>query len=116
VKPERQGKLGGEGGSCTERRGVVISMTGGVEGAERVKGAGAIRPLYKNQIWELYILPGDPTPIACGVKYLLEEDRFMCPSNWYEVCIRLSPFAQLRLGITTDYDLDAPCIIPVLRT
>ena len=25
----------GEGGSCTERRGVVISMTGGVEGAER---------------------------------------------------------------------------------
>ena len=35
AKPERQEKLGGEGGSCTERRGVVISMTGGVEGAER---------------------------------------------------------------------------------
>jgi len=26
--------MGGEGRSCTERRGVVISMTGGVEGAE----------------------------------------------------------------------------------
>ena len=26
---------GGEGESSTERRGVVISMTGGVEGAER---------------------------------------------------------------------------------
>jgi len=34
AKPERQVKLGGEGGSCTEGRGVVISMTGGVEGAE----------------------------------------------------------------------------------
>ena len=27
-------ELGGEGASCTEGRGVVISMTGGVEGAE----------------------------------------------------------------------------------
>ena len=27
--------LGGEGGSCTERRGVVISMTRGGEGAKR---------------------------------------------------------------------------------
>jgi len=33
-------KLGGEGGSCTERRGVVISMTGGVEGAERERWRG----------------------------------------------------------------------------
>ena len=38
MKPERQGKLEGEEGSRTERRGVVISMTGGVEGAERVRG------------------------------------------------------------------------------
>jgi len=29
-------ELGGEGGSCTERRGVVISMTGGGGGAKRV--------------------------------------------------------------------------------
>ena len=34
-------KLGGEGGSCTERRGVVISMTGGVGGAEREEREGA---------------------------------------------------------------------------
>jgi len=31
----REEEIVGEGGSCTERRGVVISMTGGVEGAER---------------------------------------------------------------------------------
>ena len=32
--------MGGEEGSCTERRGVVISMTGGVEGAEREGNRG----------------------------------------------------------------------------
>jgi len=35
VTPDRQVKLGGEGGSCTGGLGVVISMTGGVEGGER---------------------------------------------------------------------------------
>jgi len=35
AKPEQRAEVGGVGGSCTERRGVVISMTGGVEGAER---------------------------------------------------------------------------------
>jgi len=34
-KPEEREKIGGMGESCSERRGVVISMTGGVEGAER---------------------------------------------------------------------------------
>jgi len=37
AKPERGAEIGDSGGSCTERRGVVISMTGGVEGAEREK-------------------------------------------------------------------------------
>ena len=40
----------------------------------------------------------------------------MCPSNVYEVCIRLSPVAQPGLPITTNYDLDAAYIIPVPRT
>jgi len=40
AKPGRQVELGGEGGSCTEGRGVVISMTGGVEGAERGRSRG----------------------------------------------------------------------------
>jgi len=40
AKPEGQGELGVCGGSCTERRGVVISMTGGVEGADRERGRG----------------------------------------------------------------------------
>ena len=40
AKPEGQEEIGGEGGSCTERRGVVISMTGGVEGAERKEIGG----------------------------------------------------------------------------
>ena len=34
-------KIGGEGGSCTERRAVVISMTGGVGGVEPVRKKGA---------------------------------------------------------------------------
>jgi len=38
--PERRVQLGGEGGSCTERCGVAISMTGGVEGAEREGNRG----------------------------------------------------------------------------
>jgi len=33
MKPERGAEVGGVGGSCTERDEVVISMTGGVEGA-----------------------------------------------------------------------------------
>jgi len=37
AKPERGAEIGDSGGSCTERRGVVISMTGGVEGAEGEK-------------------------------------------------------------------------------
>jgi len=40
-------ELGGEGGSCTEGRGVVISMTGGVEGAERALGVGTDVFKYK---------------------------------------------------------------------
>ena len=67
----------------------------------------------KNHIRELYGLPGDPTAIARRVEYLLEDDRFMCPSNVYEVCIRPSPVAQPGLPITTDYDLNAAYIIPV---
>jgi len=35
AKPQGQETLGGWGASCTERREVGISMTGGVEGAER---------------------------------------------------------------------------------
>ena len=69
----------------------------------------------KDHIRELYGLPGDPTAIAPTVKYLVEDDRFMCPSNGYEVCIRLSPSAQPGLPIMTDYDLDAAYIIPAPR-
>jgi len=69
----------------------------------------------KNHIRELYRLLGDPTAIAPRVQYLLEDDRFMCPSNGYEVCIHPSPIAQPGLPITTDYDLDAAYIIPVPR-
>ena len=58
----------------------------------------------KNHIRELYGLLGDPTAIARRVEYLLEDDRFMCPSNGYEVCIRPSPVAnqdfQSRLTMT----------------
>ena len=46
AKPERQPELGGEGGSCTERRGVVISITEGVEGAEREQGRGLFYFLF----------------------------------------------------------------------
>jgi len=60
-------------------------------------------------------MAGDPTAIARRVEYLLEDDRFMCPSNGYEVCIPPSPVAQPGLPITTDYDLDAAYIIPVPR-
>ena len=67
----------------------------------------------KNHIRELYGLRGNPTAIACRVEYLLEDDRFMCPSNGYEVCIRPLPVAQPGLPITTDYDLDGAYIIPV---
>ena len=70
-------------------------------------------PYIKNHIRELYGLPGDPTAIACRVEYLLEDDRFMCPSYWYEVCICPSPVAQSGLPIMTDYHLDAAYIIPV---
>jgi len=35
MKPEKGGAKWGKEGSCTERCGVVISMTGGVEGVER---------------------------------------------------------------------------------
>jgi len=38
--PEKRDKIGGEGGSCPERRGVVISITGGVEGAVREENRG----------------------------------------------------------------------------
>jgi len=69
----------------------------------------------KNHIRELYGLRGDPTAIARRVEYLLEDDRFMCPANRYEVSIRPSPVAQPGLPITTDYDLDAAYIIPVPR-
>ena len=67
----------------------------------------------KNHKRELYGLPGYPTAIARRVESLLEDDRFMCPANGYEVCIRPSPVAQPGLPITTDYDLDAAYIIPV---
>jgi len=40
VKLEKREEIRGEGGSCTERYGVVISMTGGVEGAEREGNKG----------------------------------------------------------------------------
>ena len=40
-------ELGGEGGSCTEGRGVVISMTGGVEGAERGVTIGSGGGIYR---------------------------------------------------------------------
>ena len=35
----------------------------------------------KNHIRELYEIPGAPTAIARRVEHLLENDRFMCPSN-----------------------------------
>ena len=41
AKPDKRRRKRGEGGSCTERRGVVIAMTGGVEGAERGRKSGA---------------------------------------------------------------------------
>ena len=69
----------------------------------------------KNHMWELYRLPRDSTAIARTVEFLLEDDRFMCPSNGYAVCIRPSPVAQPGLPITTDYDQDAAYIIPVPR-
>jgi len=37
ARPVLGAEVGGEEGSCTEGRGVVISMTGGVEGAEHGK-------------------------------------------------------------------------------
>jgi len=53
--------------------------------------------------------------MACRVEYLLEDDRFMCPSNGYEVCIPRSPVAQPGLPIKTDDDLDEAYIIPLPR-
>ena len=50
----------------------------------------------KNHIKELLGLPGDPTTITHRVQYLPEDDRFMCPSNWYDVCILLSPCRPTR--------------------
>ena len=49
VKPEGQEKIEGEGRSCTERRGVVISMIGGVEGAEREGNRGRSPLLYRRK-------------------------------------------------------------------
>jgi len=69
----------------------------------------------KNHIRELYGLPGDPTAIARRVEYLLKDNRFMCPSNVYDVCIRPAPVAQPGLPIMNDYDLDAAYIIPAPR-
>ena len=77
--------------------------------------AGRVCPLYTKSFRELYGLPGDPTAIDRTVEYLLGDDRFMCPSKGYEVCIRQSPVAQPGLPITSDYDLDAAYIIPVPR-
>jgi len=51
----------------------------------------------KNYIRELYGLLGDATAIARRVKYLLEDDRFMCPGNGYEMCIRQSPVTRRPL-------------------
>jgi len=69
----------------------------------------------KNHIRELYGLLGDPSAIARRVEYLLEDHRFMYPSNVYEVCIRPSPVAQPGLPITTNYNLGAAYIIRVPR-
>jgi len=74
------------------------------------------RVLLLMHIRELYGLQGDPTALARRVEYILEDDRFMCPSKGYEVCIRPSPVAQPGLPITTDYNLDAAYIIPVPRS
>ena len=41
MKPDKREEVGGEGGSCTDRHGVVISMTGGVEGAEHGGSEGS---------------------------------------------------------------------------
>ena len=49
TKPDGQVKLGREGGSCTEGRGVVISMTGGVEGPEREANLRLEPGLYPSQ-------------------------------------------------------------------
>jgi len=67
----------------------------------------------KNHMWELYQLLDNPTAIAGRVEYLLAEDRFMCPSNGYEVFIHPLPVTQQELPIMTDSDLDAVYIIPV---
>jgi len=69
----------------------------------------------KNHIRELYGLLGDPTAIARRVEYLHEDDRFMCPSNGYEVCISPSGVGRPGLPILADYDLDVAYIIPVPR-
>jgi len=68
----------------------------------------------RNHICELYGLQDHPAN-TCTVESLPEDDRFMCSSNGYEVCILLVRVAQPRLPITTDYDLDAAYIIPVSR-
>jgi len=47
---------------------------------QKDSGVGAQFVHYmKNHIWQLYGLPDNPTVIARGVEYLLENDRFRCP-------------------------------------
>ena len=48
-------KIGGEGGSCTERRGVVISMTGGVGGVERVRKKGAFCFFFSFFLYHVFV-------------------------------------------------------------
>jgi len=60
-------------------------------------------------------LLGDPIALAGRLKYLLEDDPFIWASNGYEVCIRPLPVAQPGLPITSDFDLNAAYIIPVVR-
>jgi len=62
ANPEGQEKKGGEWGSCTERRGVVNSMTGGVEGAEHAEAVTLTFLIHPaNRFWSV----GRPQLIPC---------------------------------------------------
>ncbi|PUU72974.1 hypothetical protein B9Z19DRAFT_1069350, partial [Tuber borchii] len=66
-----------------------VTLTSAVHGVwsraqDEIADAGNIEASEKSLDLKLYELGGDPTAIARRVEYLLEEDRFICPSDGYE--------------------------------
>jgi len=83
----------GEGGSCTERRGVVISMTGGVEGTEREGNRALFFLLFFSLVflYHIFILKGQE--IAWSASY--GENKTQKPKRTNKGNIRN---ISLRLG------------------